>query len=318
MISNEDFAKNLIKLKNRIPQKPIVYTKEHPKSIGEALDLYSNRRSVHSLEMAVNYFNQQGWPVPLWFNPEKIKVGFTNKLLYRRFHNSWGKKMRFEGFASFEPPTVIVMNHIAYKKNNFDESVVEAFESNYSYLKNKLFNNTLLADKKELVEETLQLYKRKLWIGTICTMFPLLESVTRKLLKTTKLGTDVGKICKLFSANGFPYENVHYLTPHAAVSLRFFKNEKFDRDEFERLINEVKGINYGLIGPALGSFLYFSNHYYGYYRDDLNNVDIINRHAIIHGSVSKYGQEVNVIKLFTFLYLMLELEPVFEILFHDN
>lgn len=318
MIPKEDFKRNLNRLKSIIPQKPAVYTREHPRTIKEALRLYSNRRSVHSLEMATNYFNQQGWPLPLWFNPAKIKVGFTNRLLYRRFRNSWGKKVKSNRFTPFEPLTVIVINHIAYKGINFDKKVLEAFETNYSYFKSNLLNNSLLSDKRELLEEALRLYKQKAWIGAILTIFPLLESVTRKLLKTTKLGSDVGKICKLFAANGFPLEYAHYLMPHAAVSLGAFKNDKFDRDEFERLMNETKDINYGLIGPALSSFLHFSNHYYGYYKDEQNNVDIINRHAIMHGSVSKYGQELNVIKLFTFLYLMLELEPVFEILFQDN
>ncbi len=53
-------------------------------------------------------------------------------------------------------------------------------------------------------------------------------------------------------------------------------------------------------------------------KEDGTDSSEINRHAILHGSINSFGTRFNVIKLITFLYLMLELEPVFKILFDES
>lgn len=88
-----------------------------------------------------------------------------------------------------------------------------------------------------------------------------------------------------------------------------------ERDQWFKKMSEY---DFGLIGPALSSFIHFANIYYSYFReDDDQELALINRHAILHGSINNFGSQVNAVKLFTFLYLMLELEPVFEILFAE-
>jgi hypothetical protein len=74
--------------------------------------------------------------------------------------------------------------------------------------------------------------------------------------------------------------------------------------------------DFGLIGPALSSFIRFANIYYSYYKEDVEakEIQLLNRHAILHGSISEFGTKTNTVKLITFLYLMLELEDIFEIL----
>lgn len=78
--------------------------------------------------------------------------------------------------------------------------------------------------------------------------------------------------------------------------------------------------DFGIIGPALSSFIKFANIYYGYYIEENETEEVqslINRHAILHGAISNFGNKVNAVKLITFLYLMLELEDVFNILLEE-
>ena len=82
---------------------------------------------------------------------------------------------------------------------------------------------------------------------------------------------------------------------------------------------QEKGYKYmlGLVGPALSSFLQFSHRYYGDYVTDLAPGDTLNRHAIIHGSRKGFATKENVVRLFTYLYLILELAPVLNILLQE-
>ena len=73
----------------------------------------------------------------------------------------------------------------------------------------------------------------------------------------------------------------------------------------------------GLPGVALSSFLHFGAKYYDFYRNDTKVVEL-NRHAIMHGANDAFANKVNCIKLFTYLYLMLEMEPVLRIVFNET
>ncbi len=145
-----------------------------------------------------------------------------------------------------------------------------------------------------------------------------MDFIARKLLKTTNLGVDIGKICKLFQQNGFTLDTVDFLMPHITLMSLMKPGESLFGEEWTSIREKVKNNNFGLIGPALSSFLRFANHYYGYYKEDVEEVNVINRHAILHGSVNLFGNKVNAVKLITFLYLMLELEPVFSVLLKEE
>ncbi|ALL06224.1 hypothetical protein AQ505_12415 [Pedobacter sp. PACM 27299] len=74
----------------------------------------------------------------------------------------------------------------------------------------------------------------------------------------------------------------------------------------------------GLAGIALSHFLHFSSHYYAYYRTEKHTANTLNRHGILHGANHNFGTKTNAIKLITYLYLALELEPELKILFKNK
>ena len=315
MISKEKLVSNLNILRNKIPQKPDIYTSDHPISIKEALEKYSRQRTVHLVETFTYTFNNENWPLPLWFDPKNIRVGFWNKLYYKRYHKSMFKK-KYIGFKDFHYLCVPSINNIFFKQS-IDESLIEAFDVNITYIQNQLESNVTLQSKSFILKDIFRCYKKKYWISCISTLFPLLDYVTRKLLKTKNLRTDIKTICKLFEEIGFSIETVDYLMPHITLVNAFFHSE-LTWEEKQELQNKIIDNKFGLIGPALSSFLRFANSYYSYYSEDKGEPIIFNRHAILHGSINEYGTQVNAIKLLTFLYLFLELEPIFEILLDED
>jgi hypothetical protein len=329
MITKEKLEINLNRLREIIPIRPKVYTKDHPISIGEALHKYSNRRSVNGFEICVMNLDKNNWPLPLWFDPNNIKVGILNKLFYRRQFSSWKtpftKNKKFKGFKDFDYLWVPVLNEFFFKKDT-DTTLAEAFNVNKKFVERKLKSNVLLQSKSATIEEIFKTYRKGFWISCINTIFPLLDYITRRLLKTTNLSVDVMKICKLFEQNGFSDETVDYLMPHVTFVKVMEQVESTGsgnrRLGFIDVINEVKtktnGYNLSIIGPALSSFLRFANQYYGYYKDDQGDACIINRHAILHGAISLSANKISAIKLITFMYLFLELEPVFKVLLDEE
>ncbi len=319
MITKDKLALNLKNLKSKIPVKPKTYTEEHPTTIKEALNYYCNRKTVNGTQFCTKDFNNENWPLPLWFEPSNVKVGFWNKLFYRRQYKSWGKKRKFKKIKEFEFFFVITLNKYFFGRN-FDKTLTEAFAVNSKNAFQKILLNPILQSKQIIFKSIIKSYKKSDWVACICTIFPLIDFVSRKLLKTSNLSTDVSKICKLFEQNGFPLENAGNLMPHTEFLSTFKSGQPFNSKERLEWFEKMSEYDFGLIGCALSSFIRFANIYYSYYKEDQEaegGVTLINRHAILHGSINQFGSKVNTIKLLTFLYLILELESVFEILFAE-
>lgn len=180
--------------------------------------------------------------------------------------------------------------------------------------------NQLLQKKKPIIESMYRNYKKRDWVACIIILFPIIDFVTRRILKTKNLGIDVSRICKLFDQNGFSLENVDNLMPHIAFSFSRKKGQPYFDEESLEWLRKLGEFDFGLIGPALSSFIRFANIYYAYYKEDEEKeeeISVLNRHAILHGSINHFGTKVNTIKLLTFLYLMLELESVLDTLFAE-
>lgn len=127
----------------------------------------------------------------------------------------------------------------------------------------------------------------------------------------------------MFKSAGYSLYDIDNLKPGAsafkiqnAFMWGFLSNDEVNNMHKER--KEKEKPNLGLAGIALSSFLHFGAKYYEYYRTDNKEINFLNRHAIIHGAVDNYATKTNAIKLYTFLYLMLELEPVLKIVFNEN
>lgn len=317
MITKDKLALNLKDLKSRIPVKPKTYTEEHPRTIKEALKYYCNQRTVHSVQACTKSLNDENWALPLWFNPENVKVGFWNRIYYRKQYNSWSKGKKFKGLKDFDFFWVPVLNHIFFKRS-YDEILIEAFGANSKYAFQTLLTNPILQTKKLILESIYRSYKKGDWVACISTMFPLIDFVARRILKTNNLAVDVSKICKLFEQNGFSLETAGHLMPHFTFVSSHEQGQPFLSKEREEWFKKMIEYDFGLIGPALSSFIRFANIYYSYYKEDKEEeITSLNRHAILHGSTNNFGSKVNAVKLLTFLYLILELESVFEILFTE-
>lgn len=318
MITKEKLSINLKELKSRIPSKPTIYTPKHPKTIREALIYYCNQRTVHSVQACTSSLNEDNWPLPLWFDPENVRVGFWNKLYYRKQYNSWQKGNRFKRLKEFDFFWVPIMNHIFFKLS-LDQIIVEAFNANKRHAFQMLSSIPLLKSKTGIVCSLRKSYLQHNWVACISTLFPLIDFVTRKLLGTKNLSIDVSKICKLFAQNGFSFENAGDLMPHITFVQSHKPGQPFFSKERDEWFQKMQETDFGLIGPTLSSFIRFANIYYSYYKEDTETEEIqsLNRHAILHGSINDFGTEANTVKLITFLYLMLELEDIFKILLEE-
>jgi hypothetical protein len=312
MITKEKLEDNMSRLKNHIPTKPKEYTKEHPRTLNEALEKYSNIRTVNSFEICTYNYNIDNWPLPLWTNPSNVKIGIFNMLYYKKYSKAWGQK-RPKKLKDFGFLWIPVAKKLLFKIS-IDESITEAFDVNIKYIKSRLKQNELISSKQIIIDEIFQAYKKKYWISAICTTFPIIDYVARKILKTNNLGVTISKICKLFEAIGFSEETTDHLMPHAfGMEKPYWEWEPEEKSIYDK----IKNNKYGIIGPALSSFIKFSNNYYGYYKEDKEENNIINRHAILHGSINDFGNKENTIKLISYLYLILELEPILNIIFDE-
>ena len=264
MITKERFAQNLDILRNRIPKKPTTYTSDHPINLKEALYKYSNQRSVNGIEINTRYLNENNWSLPLWVNLNDIKFGFWNKLYYKKFKNSFKVKNRkFKGFKDFDYLYTPSINQGLFKRS-YDDTIYEGFCANIKYIGRQLSSNSLLEAKQQTIKEIFVTYRKKLFRSCINTIFPLLDFVARKLLKTNKLTIDVMQICKLFNQNGFSIENIDNLTPfiafQKAANLRIENKEiKINMNEAETLAKQIENNKFGIVGPALNSFLHFAH-----------------------------------------------------------
>ncbi|MBS1522444.1 MAG: hypothetical protein JST50_15700 [Bacteroidetes bacterium] len=323
MITKERLIKNLKTLKDTLPGKPSQYTDDYPKTIKDALSKYSNKRSVNALENNTHNLNKLNWPLPLWVNPDKIDVGFWNEYYWKKWVKSWDKKQKYTKPAGFYWLWIPVFGN-TFSNNKIDSFLVEIFDINLKYIENKILNNPLLVTKRSIIIDVFLAYKSKNYSASISTLFPIIDFVIRKFIATESLTTSVTKVCKLFSECGFDLEKIDYLMPSIALEKYIYSEgvenvgKKIQSAEFSLLAKQVEKNKYGIIGAALNSFLLFSNNYYARYMNDTGDHDIINRHAILHGSVNAFNTKINAVKLFTYFFLILELEPIFNILFDEN
>lgn len=308
MITAEELKANLKLLKSQIPVKPERFTSDFPTDISEALLMYLNQRTVHLVQSVVIVLNDENWPLPLYVDQKKIKVGLGNWIVFYRIN----KKTKIRPFQWLSIPLFSKISGLG----KFDESMVELFEANFKRITYYLTNHPVLSTKRLLLNEALKTYKKEYWAACICTLFPIIDYVTRRLLKTNELKKGVKQICNLFKEVGFGIENTDNLMPHmASVNLLFRK--KIPLEEGIKTVEELEKTDFGFIGAALSSFLFFANRYYSYYVED-HDENVLNRHAIIHGSANNYWNRCNAARIISFLFLMLELESVFKTLFNSK
>lgn len=340
---------NLEKLKSIIPTKPSLHTDDYPKSIEESLHKYLRQRTICVMRPACWIYDKYNWPLPLYVDPKNIKIGYMSEFMFTKLDmNSF---RYFDMFSSFQitknqpyemkPRFILrIMWLLRYRKRrkleyydwfivpilchffkviNIDDFNIQLFEVNYSYFQLKILENKLLIDKKELMVEIFDNFKRGNYASCICTLYPIIDFLTRQYFETTKFDKDITSVNAMFKAAGFSLTEIDNLKPGAATHK--FHNLVYEKKitwEQANVLSEKNEYNLGFPGVALSSFLHFSFQYYQYHRADSAQTNHLNRHAILHGSSNDYGTKLNAIKLFTYLFLMLELEPVLKIVFNER
>lgn len=340
---------NLNKLKNLIPKKPQSFTKDYPKSIEESLNKYIRQRTISIMRPACWMYDKHNWPLPLYVDPQNIKIGYLNEFIFTKLgmksfpyydlfaslqyntYQPYELKPRFririmwllrygerKKLEYYDWLIIPILCHF-FRITNIDDFNIQLFDINYKYFRLKVINNKLLSNKKGLIIEILDNYNRGNYASCICTLYPIIDFLTRQYFDTTKFDKDITSVNAMFKSAGFTLIDIDNLKPGAATH-KFYSLMREKKITMEQA-NELSGKNeydLGFPGIALSSFLHFSFQYYQYHRTDTVQTNHLNRHAILHGSSNDYGTKSNAIKLLTYLYLMLELEPVLKIVFSER
>lgn len=340
---------NLEKLKQYIPLKPSLRTDDFPKDINESLHKYLRQRTLSTMRCACWIYDKNNWPLPLFVDPKMIRIGYMNEFMFTKVgmnsfryfdlfstlqttkHDPYEMKPRFllrimwllryrkrKRLEYYDWLTVPILCSF-FRVTNIDDFNIQLFQVNYKYFKLKILNNDLLLSKKKLLAEILNNYEKGNYASSICTLYPIIDFLTRQYFDTTKFDKDIVSINAVFKAAGFSLIDIDNLKPGAATHklVDLAVKKEITWDEVNKL-SKKNEYSLGFPGIALSSFLHFSNQYYQYHRSDSVNTNKLNRHAILHGSANDFGTKLNAIKLFTYLYLMLELEPVLKIVFNER
>ena len=316
----EKLKSNLEKLQALIPTKPEKYTPDFPLNIAEAFHKYLRTSALIQISSAAGIYEENGWPLPLFINPEKQRVGFKNSLVAK----GWGIPINKANHMAIGIPALSDILHDRNKRVlNLNDSYIRLMNANVKGIKEYFLCSPLLRENTFPIENILYTYRKGKWAACISTIFPLIDLIIRKIFKTHKIDKNITYMVGLFKKAGFGFEEIDNLKPGRAVLKAIFRH--FDTSPEEKAkgalsINDIGGKHksYGLIGIALSSFLHFAFHYYSWYRNDKINANLLNRHAIIHGASNDYYTQANCVRLITFLYLTLELEPALIILLNEE
>jgi hypothetical protein len=319
----EKLASNLGKLLELIPKKPSKFTSDFPTSIAECFHKYMRRRTVNYISIFAVDYDQHGWVFPLFVNPCKLNLGRINTLLAQNSY--FPIPLDKPNFNWVSIPNTCERFNAERRESviNFSFSYIEMFAANINNMRKYFLNHKLLENHDRQIKDIINCCKKGYWTACICSVFPLLDFVIRKIFKTKKLERDITYIVGIFKRAGFDFEAVDNLKPNQAIMKavdQLVVDKTTPHEELIQNLNTVseKTKNYGFIGVALSSFLYFSYEYYAYYRRDDLNTSTLNRHAILHGATNEYSTPENCVRLISFLYLTLELEPVLKIVLNEE
>lgn len=337
---------NIIKLQKIIPSKPKEYTIDIPFSIQESLEKYIRTSTVNNIRVASLILDSHGWPLPLYVDPENIQIGFLHKLVLGKSNGLYGnfkyysmlesltldnfqpskisKNLLYRIFVLFHPIKtvqyydwfIVPIFCKSFKIINLSEIIVDLFDVNFKYYQTKIMANNHLESKHVNLSNIFSTYQTGNYASCISTIYPLLDFLTRLFLNVTNLTIGIGYINKIIKEAGFTLDEIDNLKPGAFTHKFFNKNGfgKIHEKEYGNL-SEKHEYKLGLPGIALSSFLHFSSKYYADYRDESTEPNQLNRHAIMHGANTDCFTKENTVKLLTYMYLMLELEPVLKIVF---
>ncbi|HEY4064111.1 MAG TPA: hypothetical protein VGM30_19530 [Puia sp.] len=347
-MTRDKLLANLEKLRQMLPSKPSTYTPQYPKNVRDSLFMYLRASTLDNIRMAAWRYESSNWPLPLYMNPQDIRLGRINK--HVRLSFTWEPFYYYTLVGMFKRtskpkrprPTLLSQLIFSLVKKDWvdyyeylnvsilteylnissvDEITIELFQENFKHIKACLYANPILKDRSQILDDIYNCYRNKNWAACICTMYPLLDAIVREFCSSVDFTKDVSFISANFKGAGFKPWDIDNLKHGALASKMTILaiTKKISWEESNKVFKEkCQEKQLGLPGIALSSFLTFASKYYGYVRKETKTGHELNRHAIIHAASKDYGTHLNVIKLFTFFFLTLELEPVLKILFAEE
>ncbi|MEA1052860.1 hypothetical protein U5801_24075 [Lamprobacter modestohalophilus] len=300
-IKPHELVANLEVLRGKIARKPTNYTpqKDFPRSIYDSLSKYTPTSHVNLILVGSDFFRELFlWPFPFFvlsFSASKYwlwTAAFPSVIwLYMRM---WvvSLKRPSAGDAMVNPAAAKII----------DEAMVKLVRLSCGKLFRRWKSTDILSGHQQELDEIRAVYLNGYWYPCITAIFPLLDHICRKLLKTENLRKGVGQINKVFQDANICLES---LRPGAGAWDFAKKSGANAQDLSDKDLR--------LVGVALESFLHFAGAYYGHATSD-QDARALNRHAVLHGQRDRVWTREDASRLLLFLDLMLILIPVFEIL----
>lgn len=276
-------------LRNRIPKKPDKFTLDIPHSIEESLSKYLNKSTISNIQEASYIHDYFGWAMPLYIDPNNIKIGFRNKVILAKTNGLYGRFKYWDIFSKLEisqfkphsiednilTRTFLAFHRIkkikyfdwflipilctSFKITNFSELMIDLLDENFNFYKKKILHNHYLNAKQIALGDIFQTYKSGNFAACITTIYPIIDFIIREILGISLITKGVGVINKSLEKIKFDLENVDNLKPGAFTEkyLNIHSFKSFDKDSFKKL-SDKNEYNLGFPGIALSSFLYYS------------------------------------------------------------
>lgn len=241
------------------------------------------KESENDLTLFRKNLHKENWPLPLWIDPAELKEALLYKFQQAAAYYSYWGKIKFKLLK----PLLFLFKHNGHYKSIVDEIIAVSFDANLKDIKTAFQNNPLFDSKENVIEAVFKLYRKKNWAICIISISALLDIAAKEILRLNNIQTGI--------------KDLH---------------ERFQENKSTFKIN--KNIIGALNEQALQSFFEFAENYYASYNEAAGKNNFINKHGILHGSINSFSTKANTIRLFTFLYLMLELEPAFRILLIED
>lgn len=304
LITEQELVLNLEILRGKIARKPIdyIFQDDFPIQIEDSLSKYVITHHVNLILSISDVLRVIfDWPFPFFilsFRKSKIwsiTVEFPLTV--------WSTMHVLIESRIYQASKEVQMDRI---KTIIDRGMVKLVRLSSRKLFLRWMSSEILAGYQHELMEIKQVYTKGYWYPCVTAVFPLLDYICRKLLRTKNLTKGVSYINKLFSDANISFESLRpgYGAWDYAETIGENPQEASNKD-------------LRLVGIALESFLQFSKGYYSHCDQD-QNIFVLNRHSILHGGRGKVWTKEDATKLLLFLDLMISLFPVFEILLVPN
>jgi hypothetical protein len=298
---------NIRFLASLIARKPESFTPRWAATVDEAFSFYTRTSTVNLVLSFSNMFAAEGWPFPAHLDlrreldlfvkgwpPERPSLARKWKRLIRRF----GAKVMLALLKGVVPEEQGDSGLSSVMVGFFARDSKEIFEFWRSC--------PILSSKLPIIRGVEQTYRNRYWAACLPTALPILDFVIRTYFETNTLKVTIDTLHQAF-------EKAHILPKDLKPGYAVWQGRK-QPDEGNAFADSLDQ-DLRLPGVLLASFVQFAADYYGWYKLDVGNPSVLNRHAILH-CASEYWNSEYTTKFLMFLDLTLRLRRPLEVIIH--